>query len=443
MVVTIQPASEPAEVERKCLRVQWDPTYPNLVARSEQSDSDRTNQPPVRRVRFAAEVTIFENDEIGSDLSSQRLKNRQYELSQVFGRDIETAFGAKEEELKPIVEDTLPPCPKTMEEALTGPNSREWQAGREKEMKGIKDSGTFGPLITDYHGAAVKSKWALRTSREADGSIKYRSRIVGKGYSQIAGVDFYETFAPTIAVKSLLILLHIAASEDMEIRNLDVSNAYLESPLDIDLYMELPTTEWIDGKRTVTKLLKSIYGLKQSGELWNKRVNKILVDDKFKRTKSDPCTYVKFGKDGHKILVGLYVDDIIYASTSESMMKDFEDLIAANVRKVQLLGEVKKFLGMEISRNRDKRTITLKQEDYIKELAKSEGITKTTSIPARPSVDLLETPLGNLPPMRSIVGKCRYPADRCHPGILYIMSTLASIQIKPSEEHVKAAKMVV
>ena len=45
--------------------------------------------------------------------------------------------------------------------------------------------------------------------------------------------------------------------------------------------------------------------------------------------------------------------------------------------------------------------------------------------------------------MRSIVGKCRYPADRCHPGILYIMSTLASVQIKPSEEHIKAGKKVV
>ena len=162
-------------------------------------------------------------------------------------------------------------------------------------MKGIADSGTFGPKIADYRGPAVKSKWAFRTSREADGSVKFRSRIVGKGYSQIAGVDYYETFAPTIAVKSLLMLLHIAASEDMEIKNLDISNAYLESPLDIDLYMELPRSEWVDNKRTVVKLLKSIYGLKQSGELWNKRISKILTSGKFKRTHSDPCVYVKYG----------------------------------------------------------------------------------------------------------------------------------------------------
>ena len=238
-------------------------------------------------------------------------------------------------------------------------------------------------------------------------------------------------------------MLHIAANEDMEINNLDVSNAYLEAPLDVEIYMELPQTEWIDGKRTVVRLLKSLYGLKQSGELWNKRISGILTDFGFKRTKSDPCIYVKIEINSGKTLVGLFVDDILYAASNLGLMKKFEEHIASRVRKVSLLGEVKKFLGMEITRDRTKRTITLTQTDYIKELIKTENVTKKANTPARSSIELLEIPPGELPPMRSIVGKCRYPADRCHPGTLYIMSTLGSVQIKPAEEHLKAAKRVV
>ena len=124
-------------------------------------------------------------------------------------------------------------------------------------------------------------------------------------------------------------------------------------------------------------------------------------------------------------------------------MHNFEKVIIAGVRKVCLLGDAKKFLGMEISRDRVKRTITLVQSDYIKELSVAEGVTKVSPSPAKSSVDLHDVPQGELPPMRSIVGKLRYPADRCHPGILFIMSVLASTQLKPSEDHVKAAEKVV
>jgi hypothetical protein len=312
-----------------------------------------------------------------------------------------------------------------------------------KERKGIEDSGTFGEISNDYKGKVVRSKWAFRVSREADGKPKLRSRIVGKGYSQIEGVNYFGTFAPTIAVKTLLMIVHIASSEDMIMRNLDVSNAYLESPIDTDIYMELPKTEWIDGKRTVAKLIKSIYGLKQSGELWNKRLNKILVDAGYKRCFSDPCLYFKIDSSG-KTFICVYVDDILYCASSLELIELFEDVIRKGVRKVSLLGDVEKFLGMEFTRNRIKKTTHLTQTDYIKELAIAEGIIKE-KFPATPAAygkDLLDVLPGDKPHMRSIVGKLRYPTDRTHPGIAFMMSRLASTQIHPAEEHLAAARRV-
>ena len=127
-------------------------------------------------------------------------------------------------------------------------------------------------------GATVKSRWAFRISREANGKLKFRARIVAKGYTEKYGVDYLETFAPTVATKSLMAVLHIAAAQDWEIRTLDVSNAYLEAPAPNDhLFMELPPSERDpSGCRVVVRLLKTLYGLKEAGFEWNRRVDGIL-----------------------------------------------------------------------------------------------------------------------------------------------------------------------
>jgi hypothetical protein len=52
----------------------------------------------------------------------------------------------------------------------------------------------------------------------------------------VKGVDYFATFSPTVSSKALMILLHLAASEDWEIRSVDVGNAYLESLLDVPIY---------------------------------------------------------------------------------------------------------------------------------------------------------------------------------------------------------------
>ena len=409
---------------------------------TEESEDKRNLQDILPTTQVSRSV----EDEYGSEAQIktvlyQELKARQKALSFAFGADIESARVLQDQK---VVVDDLPPTPRDEREALNGPNRKEWQAAFAKELAGIEASKTFSPKFKGHKGRVVKSKWAFRVSREANGEVKFRARIVGKGYSQTAGVDYFGTFAPTIAVKTLLMVLHIAASEGMVIRNLDVSNAYLESPIDAEICMELPRTEWdADGLACFIWLLKSIYGLKQSGELWNKRLNKILVDAGYKRCFSDPCFYFKIEGLG-KTFVCVYVDDILYAATSRYLAHNFEKVIEAGVRKVSLLGDAKKFLGMEITRDLEKRTITLKQTDYIKEMAATEGVivTKFPPSPASASVNLLELPRGELPHMRSIVGKLRYPADRCKPGILFVMSMLGSTQLDPSEDHLKAASRV-
>ena len=185
--------------------------------------------------------------------------------------------------------DPLPPTPADWPEALSGPNAKEWTAAREEKV-GIDNHGTWEDA-PDYKGRTAKSRWAFRVSRELGGTIKFRARLIDKGFSERKGIDYFETFAPTVSLKALLSILHLAASNDWEIRSMDVGKAYLEATLDTDIYMDLPA-EGNQPPRRV-KLIKSVYGLKQAGELWNKLLDKTLRDLGFKRSFSDPCIYVR------------------------------------------------------------------------------------------------------------------------------------------------------
>ena len=99
--------------------------------------------------------------------------------------------------------------------------------------------------------------------------VKYKARYVAKGYAQRRGIDYYQTFAPTVRLSTIRVLLHIYVQYDLTIfHQIDVSSAYLIADVDVDLYIEQPKGFEIR-KNKVCKLKKSLYGLKQAGKLWN------------------------------------------------------------------------------------------------------------------------------------------------------------------------------
>ena len=198
--------------------------------------------------------------------------------------------------------------------------------------------------------------------------------------------DYGETYAPVAKFSTIRSILAHAAIHDLPIRNLDIGNAYLNSflPQNERCFMEAPPRYGRDGY--VCMLIKSLYGLKSAGRLWNDTIDKWFKKMGYKQSTYDPCLY--YYKNGDRfIYVALYVDDCIYVGDDE-YMRDFEHAISAEF-KVRLLGNAKTFLGMEIDKNSQKGTVEITQKKYIKNIANKFGLAhaKPVHSPLPPKID--------------------------------------------------------
>jgi hypothetical protein len=135
---------------------------------------------------------------------------------------------------------------------------------------------------------------------------------------------YFETFASTMRQATVRIVLALAAIEDMELRSVDISYAFTNSDIDVEIYIEEPEGFKIKqgGKRLVCRLNKSLYELKQSSRLWGETLEKVLITLGFKKTYSDASLYI-YDRDDIKIIMPVFVDDITLALKSQGALDKF------------------------------------------------------------------------------------------------------------------------
>ena len=222
----------------------------------------------------------------------------------------------------------------------------------------------YNHLPTDRK--AVGSKWVFKVKYAPDGSIaRYKARLVAQGFSQVYGVDFNETFSLTVRRESLRIFLSIECLCRLIIEQINIVGAYLKSLLsdnDLPIFMKLPS-----GMETfrsiqpglVCRLLRSIYGLRQSERLWNQKVVSFLKGLGFKPLNADASILIHHGHEtGDITMISVYVDDFLLASKLRTLL----DWIKENLKNeynVKDLGEVKTIIGWQVTRNWDAATLKI------------------------------------------------------------------------------------
>jgi hypothetical protein len=276
---------------------------------------------------------------------SSRAKSTQKERANIA---IEQLFEALLEEGEMSFSAQELDLPRTPEEALAGPEAVQWKAAMDEEYNMLVKMGTWEKADLPPGRNAIGSKWVFKKKHDENGKvIRFKARLVVQGFAQKPGTDYSEdgTFAPVMRFETLRTLLAFAAVHNLKLRQFDIKGAYLHGYVNETIYMIQPPG-YEDGTGRVCLLVRSLYGLKQAGNVWNHELNSALAEFHFTQLKTDYCCYIRRTDDEFIILL-VWVDDLISISTSENLIDRTEGELKTKF-DVKSLGKPSLLLGIKL-----------------------------------------------------------------------------------------------
>lgn len=273
--------------------------------------------------------------------------------------------------------------------------------------------------------------------------------MVAKGFLQRRGVDYRETYSPVVRYESIRVLLTIAASNDYELGQFDITTAFLYGELEEEIYMELPEGHNA-GQDKYCRLLKSLYGLKQSPRQWNKKFKEFLERYNFVASSADLCIF-RGEVNGDEVLLGLYVDDGLLVAKSEKAIKTVLENLKKDFKVT--VGKADYFVGLEIFRKRETKEIFICQRGYLKKVIDKFGMMdcKESPVPAEANSGLsgkmspgnqVEQDEMSTVPYRQAVGSLMFAAVVSRPDIAHAVANVSRFLDKPGKEHWSAVKKI-
>ncbi|KAL6205555.1 hypothetical protein ACLB2K_022813 [Fragaria x ananassa] len=246
------------------------------------------------------------------------------------------------------------------------------------EVDALQSNGTWSLVPLPPHKKPIGCKWVYKIKLKPDGNIeRYKAKLVAKGYSQIKGVDYRETFAPIAKLTTVRVLPSLASIQGWHLHQLDMNNAFLNGDLHEEVYMKLPPGFGGKGETRVCKLHKSLYGLKQASRQWFIKLSMALKAADFHQSWADYSLFVRTNGSKFTALL-VYVDDVILAGNSLNYIIATKTFLS-NRFKLKDLGRLKYFLGIEVAHS--KNGIALCQRKYALEILEDTGF-----LTAKPSL---------------------------------------------------------
>ena len=175
-------------------------------------------------------------------------------------------------------------------------------------------------------------------------------------------MDYFNVTSPVVKLDSLQLILTIAIQKGWEIKMMDIKGAYLNSTLDEEIYMCQPDS-FNDKSGRILKLHWAIYGLKQSGHSWYKKLTTVLFNDRFTWSHADNCVFYK--KTGNQLsIITIYVDNLSLFTSTKALMGSLKTLLHSNFT-MKDLGEMLKILRIRVKIDPHCNFIKLLQGHYI------------------------------------------------------------------------------
>ena len=276
---------------------------------------------------------------------------------------------------------TIADLPRSMADVHASKKRSEWQKAIKAELDSWTKMQVFSIVDRLPPGERLHdAKGVFKIKLDAQGQpTKYKFRIVVRGFTQVFGVDYFSSYAPTMDADSFRTLCALATALDLNMGCADVETAYLHADLDHPIFIEAPEFFQEFKKGTILRLHKAVYGLKQSARLWNAHLTAKLVSIGFHPlSNSDPCIFVYHHKQ-RAIIIGVFVDDMVYLydDRDATLMDQLKKALGALIT-LKDLGPARTVLGISIERNRKLGKMALCQPSYATELANQYGFTRNS-----------------------------------------------------------------
>jgi hypothetical protein len=259
----------------------------------------------------------------------------------------------------------------------------EWVVAIQEELNNFKCNKVLS-LVDRPKVNVVGTKWVFHNKQDEHGVMtRNKARLVAKCCSQVKGLDFNKTFAPVARLESIRILLAYTTHHDFKLYQMGVKSAFLNGPIKEEVYVEQPPGfEDREYSNHVYKLHKALRGLKQAPRVWSECLRDFLIDNGFRIGKAD-STFFTRRVDKDLFICQIYVDGIIFGSTSKSFCDEFTK-VTTDRFELSMMGELKFFLGFQIKQLEDDMFIS--QTKYTHDLLKKFDMDKVK--PIKTSMDI-------------------------------------------------------
>lgn len=317
----------------------------------------------------------------------------------------------------------------------------EWKPSMDAQMAVLQKYGTWELRTLPPGERAIGSKWVFQLKS----SGKRKSRLVARGDRQQVDEDEL-MYAPIVKPSVVRVVLVVANSREMKVHQSDVEAAYLNGEMEDDVYMEQPKGYEVGPKSGPGKLYcflrKSLYGTRQAGRQWRKRLQKFLESLGFTAYIYDRCVFVKGTfANGDIIIIVVWVDDLLTVYDRDEDFAAFWKALNAEF-KVQDLGPISKYVGMDVTRDISSRKLEMRQQTAIESIVETFGMSesKIRATPMEESLRMVQAAEGDERcelSYRGLVGSLMHPMLWTRPDLGFVVGALGQFSSDPTMEHWK------
>jgi hypothetical protein len=290
----------------------------------------------------------------------------------------------------------------------------------------------------------IGTKWVWKNKEGEKGEVvRKKSRLVAQGFSQKEGIDYEETFAPVAHLEAIRILLAFLVAKGFKLHKMDLKSAFLNGVLEKEVYVRQPPG-FVSEKypHRVYKLRKALYGLKQAPRARYGRLRAFLFERGFEMGKVDRTLFLlRQGRD--ILIVQVYVDDIVFGGSSNSLVAWLEEDISREF-EMSMMGELQFFLELPIKQS--KKGTFVHQAKYTKDIVRNfkmeDSKAMTTLMSTTTAIDADEEgERVDQKEYRSLIGSLLY-LTATRPDIQFSVCLCARFQASPRTLHRKAVKRI-